>query len=36
MKQFNFEDAHFFININIFCHLKLEFALAIPSSNDEK
>ena len=26
----------FFININIFRHLKLEIALAIPASNDEK
>ena len=26
----------FFINLNIFRHLKLEFALAIPASNDEK
>ena len=23
-------------NINIFCHLKLEIALAIPASNDKK
>ena len=23
-------------NINIFCHLKLEIALAIPASNEEK
>ena len=26
----------FFINSNIFRHLKLEIALAIPASNDEK
>ena len=29
-------DMLFFININIFRHLKLEIALAIPASNDEK
>ena len=28
--------CNFFINGNIFCHLKLEIALAIPASNDEK
>ena len=26
----------FFININIFCHLKLEIATAIPVSNERK
>ena len=29
-------DMYFFINSNIFRHLKLEIALAIPASNDEK
>ena len=31
-----FESCLFFINNNIFRHLKLEIALAIPASNDEK
>ena len=29
-------DMYFFINSNIFRHLKLEIALAIPASKDEK
>ena len=29
-------DSRFFIDINVFHHLKLEIALAIPASNDEK
>ena len=29
-------DMSFFINSNIFLHLKLGIALAIPASNDEK
>ena len=29
-------DMYFFINSNIFRHLKLEIALAIPASNDNK
>ena len=32
----NFQNCLFFINSNIFRHLKLEIALAIPASNDEK
>ena len=31
---FNFADDYFFINGHIFRHLKLEFALAIPASNE--
>ena len=34
-KQLNLEDVYF-LNINIFRHLKLEIALAIPASYDEK
>ena len=30
-----FKRSQFLKNINIFCHLKLEIALAIPASNDE-
>ena len=36
VKEFNSKDAHFQKNIHIFRHLKLEIALAIPASNDEK
>ena len=32
----NFHTCLFFINSHIFRHLKLEIALAIPASNDEK
>ena len=31
-----FNNSVFFINSNSFRHLKLEIALAIPASNDEK
>ena len=31
-----FQTSLFFINSNIFRHLKLEIALAIPASNEEK
>ena len=37
VKLLNLEDAYFQKKyINIFRHLKLEIALAIPASNDEK
>ena len=36
IKLVNLEDALFKKNINIFYRLKLEIALAIPSSNDKK
>ena len=36
VKQFNLKDIYLKKYINIFCHLKLEIALAIPASNDEK
>ena len=36
IKYFNLGDVYFFMNRNIFRHLKLEIALAIPASNDEK
>ena len=36
VKYLNLEDVYFRKNIYIFRHLKLEIALAIPASNDEK
>ena len=36
IKYFNLGDVYIFMNRNIFRHLKLEIALAIPASNDEK
>ena len=34
IKYFNLGDAYFFMNRNIFRHLKLEIALAIPALNE--
>ena len=34
IQYFNIEDVYFSLNINIFHHLKLEIALAIPASNE--
>ena len=36
VKQFNLKDIYLKKYINIFRHLKLEIASAIPASNDEK
>ena len=36
INAFNFAKVLFFKNSDIFRHLKLEFASAIPASNDEK
>ena len=36
IQWFNIGDVYFFININIFRHLKLEIALEIPASNEWK
>ena len=34
IKYFNLGDVYFFMNRNIFRHLKLEIALAIPALNE--
>ena len=36
LKMLIFTHVYFFMNSHIFHHLKLEIALAIPASNDEK
>ena len=36
IKYINLGDVYFFINKNIFRHLKLEIAIAIPASNEWK